>query len=63
MNPKPKRVRTKPCGLCGQANDTLYRIRYREDGDWLFACPACRNTVADSPHYSYGGTWKSKKRH
>lgn len=62
--PKIKRVRTKPCDRCGTSNDVLYRVRIVGDGDWLFVCPSCLEDVKPgNPHYQYGGTWKSKKRH
>ncbi|MEM1125859.1 MAG: hypothetical protein AAGI71_04345 [Bacteroidota bacterium] len=61
---KAKRVRTKACGLCGTTADTLYRIRHDATQKWVFACKPCQVTAsADNPHYTYGGTWKSKKRH
>ena len=61
---KIKRVRTKPCSRCEKTNDVLYRVRIDEDGAWIFVCPACLDKVKPgNPHYQYGGTWKSKKRH
>lgn len=61
---KIKRVRTKPCSRCTETNDVLYRVRIEEDGDWIFVCLACLEQVKPAnPHYQYGGTWKSKKRH
>lgn len=63
--PKPKRTRTKPCFRCNTTPDTLYRIRYQHDGDWVFACVDCRHYLEQThpDAYQYGGTWKSKKRH
>ncbi|WP_222436180.1 hypothetical protein [Rubripirellula reticaptiva] len=61
---KIKRIRTKPCSKCIERNDVLYRVRIEEDGDWIFVCPACLEMVKPAnPHFQYGGTWKSKKRH
>lgn len=61
---KIKRVRTKPCSRCEQTNDVLYRVRVEQNGDWVFVCPGCLETVKPgNVHYQYGGTWKSKKRH
>lgn len=59
-----KRVRTKVCDRCGTEAGTLYRVRFDESRAWRFVCPACLDAVrAGNPHYQYGGTWKSKKRH
>lgn len=61
---KIKRTRTKACQRCQTVNEVLYRVRITNHGDWTFVCPACLNKVKpDNPHYQYGGTWKSKKRH
>ncbi|MBY6204522.1 hypothetical protein [Halomonas denitrificans] len=62
--PKAKRVRTKACGRCETIRDVLYRVRIDQDGEWVFLCPSCLPQVKpDNPHYRYGGTWKSRKRH
>ena len=59
-----KRVRTKSCDLCGTTADTLFRIQHDASGEWIFACRPCQvDAKADNPHYTYGGTWKSTKRH
>ena len=59
-----KRIRTKACERCGKNEDTLYRIRLDESRIWLFVCLSClENVKPGNPHYQYGGTWKSKKRH
>lgn len=59
-----KRVRTKSCDRCGAEAGTLYRVRLDASGVWRFVCPACLDGVrVGNPHYQYGGTWKSKKRH
>jgi hypothetical protein len=59
-----KRIRTKACQRCGKNDDTLYRVRLDESRIWLFVCLSCLEKVKpDNPHYQYGGTWKSKKRH
>ncbi|MEO0529634.1 MAG: hypothetical protein AAF266_03550 [Planctomycetota bacterium] len=59
-----KRTRTKACDRCETVADTLFRCRYTEAGDWRFICPKCLDSVRNgNPHYQYGGTWKSKKRH
>ncbi len=62
--PKPKRIRTKACSRCETVSEVLYRARIEQDGDWVFICPACLPEVKPgNPHYQYGGTWKSRKRH
>jgi hypothetical protein len=59
-----KRIRTKACQRCGKVDDTLYRIRHDESRMWVFICLECLELVKPgNPHYQYGGTWKSKKRH
>jgi hypothetical protein len=61
---KTKRRRIKRCSRCSQARDVLFRVRLDEAGDWTFVCTACLSEVKpDNPHYQYGGTWKSRKRH
>ena len=61
---KIKRVRTKACDRCRRNNEVLYRVRVDREGEWMFVCPDCLNVVRpNNPHYQYGGTWKSKKRH
>ena len=59
-----KRVRSKPCDRCAATPDALYRVRTERDGAWRFVCRRCLLVVrSGNPHYQYGGTWKSKKRH
>lgn len=61
---KTGRIRSKPCERCGEARDALYRVRVAAEGPWVFVCEACLSAVKPgNPHYRYGGTWKSKKRH
>ncbi|MDY6899373.1 MAG: hypothetical protein SWZ49_15020 [Cyanobacteriota bacterium] len=58
-----RQLRTKLCFLCSQPASVLYRIKHIENGDWVFACPQCWETVSqNNPFYVYGGTWKSKKK-
>ena len=59
-----KRIRTKACQRCSKIEETLYRGRFDGSRNWSFVCPECLKTVKPgNPHYQYGGTWKSKKRH
>jgi hypothetical protein len=61
---RTKRIRTKACHRCEAISDVLFRVRIEQDGEWVFICPACLPLVKpDNPHYQYGGTWKSRKRH
>jgi hypothetical protein len=40
----------------------LYRVKYEEEGDWVFVCPNCWQDISqDNPFYVYGGTWKAEK--
>jgi hypothetical protein len=56
-------IRVKPCGRCSQTAAILYRVKYEEDGNWVFLCRECWDIVSlDNPFYVYGGTWKSKKK-
>ncbi|HEY9888921.1 MAG TPA: hypothetical protein V6D02_11005 [Candidatus Obscuribacterales bacterium] len=59
-----KRVRTKACDRCATLAATLYRVQIDGSGAWLFVCDRCWPIVqTDNPHYTYGGTWKARKRH
>jgi hypothetical protein len=59
-----KRIRIKACDRCQKIQEVLYRVRIDETRHWTFVCPACLEYVKPgNPHYQYGGTWKSKKRH
>jgi len=50
--------------VCGDTPDTLFRIQHDASGAWIFACKPCQvEASTDNPHYTYGGTWKRKKRH
>ncbi len=55
--------RLKRCFNCDQPKDTLYRIQHDASGDWAFVCGDClwQFKRVDNPHYTYGGTWKSRK--
>ncbi|MBD1870874.1 hypothetical protein H6F95_26950 [Cyanobacteria bacterium FACHB-471] len=57
------RQRIKSCDRCTQPAPVLYRVQIDESGDWLFVCDRCFPTVShNNPYYTYGGTWKAKKR-
>jgi len=61
---KTRRERTKACSRCNQVTAVLFRVRIELDGNWFFVCQSCLDQVkSDNPHYQYGGTWKSQKRH
>jgi hypothetical protein len=55
--------RLKRCFNCGQPEDTLFRIQHDASGSWAFVCGGClwHFKRPDNPHYTYGGTWKSRK--
>ena len=54
--------RQKLCAVCGKDWRTMYRIKYKEGADWVFACKQCLLEVKKrNPHYKYGGTWKRWK--
>ena len=57
------RSRSKECSECGVIKEILYRCKY-QNLDWRFLCESCLNTIKDQypESYSYGGTWKSKKK-
>ncbi|TWH38835.1 hypothetical protein [Dulcicalothrix desertica] len=56
------RARVKPCHICNQSAPVLYRVKYEEEGDWVFVCPNCWQDISqDNPFYVYGGTWKAEK--
>jgi hypothetical protein len=57
------RARVKSCYICHQTAPVLYRVKYEEEGDWVFTCPECwQNISQDNPFYVYGGTWKAEKK-
>lgn len=58
---RPQRI--KPCHICNKEASILYRVKYQEEGDWIFVCPECWQTISqDNPYYTYGGTWKAQKK-
>jgi hypothetical protein len=57
------RVRHKLCDRCHQAAPVLYRVQWDDTGVWHFICDACYPALRHQhPDYTYGGTWKAKKR-
>jgi hypothetical protein len=61
---KIRRTRTKACDRCGQGATVLYRVKAHSDGPWQFVCDRCwPNLSTGYPNYTYGGTWKARKRH
>jgi len=59
-----RRVRTKACDRCSETCDTLFRVQVDASEEWIFVCEPCHGEVSvDNPHFTYGGTWKSRKRH
>jgi hypothetical protein len=58
------RGREKTCDRCATPALRLYRVQVDESGQWVFVCDRCFPSVSqNNPHYTYGGTWKAKKRH
>ncbi|MGK7913082.1 MAG: hypothetical protein AB4050_16635 [Synechococcus sp.] len=58
------RTREKHCDRCQSLSSKLYRVQHDASGRWVFVCDCCWPEVRDrNPHYTYGGTWKAKKRH
>ena len=57
------RARVKNCAKCHQSKDVLFRCRHA-DFDWLFLCETCLLLVKNEHEatYTFGGTWKSKKK-
>ncbi len=56
-------LRFKTCSQCYQSAFVLYRVKYEQDGGWVFVCPQCWQGVSENnPFYVYGGTWKAKKK-
>ncbi|MEO1162966.1 MAG: hypothetical protein AAFV98_04210 [Chloroflexota bacterium] len=55
--------RLKTCFACEQPKDKLFRIQYDASQKWAFVCGDCLWDYKrdDNPHYTYGGTWKSRK--
>ncbi|MDB9526043.1 hypothetical protein PN498_08600 [Oscillatoria sp. CS-180] len=58
------RIREKACDRCQTTTSVLYRVQSDESGTWQFVCDRCLPALKnDNPHYTYGGTWKARKRH
>jgi len=58
------RVRQKTCDRCQVVAKVLYRVQLDASARWQFVCPDCWPSVQqDNPDYTYGGTWKARKRH
>ncbi len=56
-------IRVKHCVRCSQPAPTLFRVKYEEDGGWVFVCPHCWPQISENnPFYIYGGTWKAEKK-
>lgn len=44
------------CPQCSHPTRKLFRIKFREQGDWELACAVCQAKLSeDNPHYAYGG--------
>ncbi|MEO1208170.1 MAG: hypothetical protein AAFX78_01375 [Cyanobacteria bacterium J06638_20] len=57
------RERQKGCDRCHQIAPVLYRAQIDASGTWRFICDDCYPQVSQhNPYYTYGGTWKAKKR-
>ncbi|NJO50372.1 MAG: hypothetical protein HC840_14090 [Leptolyngbyaceae cyanobacterium RM2_2_4] len=58
------RSRIKLCDRCTRSAPVLYRVQIDESrGYWvLFAIAAFPQLAKHNPHYTYGGTWKARKR-
>ncbi|MBD3882381.1 hypothetical protein IFO70_11470 [Phormidium tenue FACHB-886] len=57
------RLRTKRCDRCQQFASVLYRVKFDDSESWAFVCDVCYPAVSqNNPHYTYGGTWKAKKK-
>jgi hypothetical protein len=55
--------REKKCDRCSLTAPVLYRVQVDDSGQWIFVCNRCFPAVSNNPHYTYGGTWKAKKKH
>ena len=57
------RFRKKSCYECSQVFDVLFRASVDSKYSWKFYCEKCLLIVKkENKDYTYGGTWKSKKR-
>ncbi|MEM9534579.1 MAG: hypothetical protein AAGA40_02800 [Cyanobacteria bacterium P01_E01_bin.45] len=58
------RTREKNCDRCQSTASVLYRVQFDASGQWMFVCDRCWPAIRDNnSYYTYGGTWKAKKRH
>lgn len=52
-------MREKNCKVCQKTFNTMFRIQYKVDKNWVFVCEACLISVKkNNVFYRYGGTWK-----
>ncbi|MGF1496883.1 MAG: hypothetical protein ACFB8W_08695 [Elainellaceae cyanobacterium] len=57
------RIRSKRCDRCTAEFPVLYRVQYDDSQQWYFVCDRCLPLVKHgNPQYTYGGTWKARKR-
>lgn len=58
-----RREPAKRCETCSDPRDVLYRARGDARAAWRFYCRPCLLRLkAGNAGYSYGGTWKRKKK-
>ena len=52
-------MRKKHCEICEKQFNTMFRIQYKPNKNWVFTCKSCLVSVKENnPNYKYGGTWK-----
>ena len=51
-------MREKNCKVCRKTFNTMFRIQYKPDKNWVFVCEPCLISVKENNiFYRYGGTW------
>jgi hypothetical protein len=56
------RNRTKDCDRCQKNVDIMYRVQVDKSASWQLVCHDCQTILSNQQGYTYGGTWKARKR-
>ena len=52
-------MREKNCKVCKKTFNTMFRVQYKPDKNWVFVCESCLISLKENNiFYRYGGTWK-----
>lgn len=54
-------LKTKHCYTCKTETPVAYRVRLRDQKQWVFICKDCCTLERQKQGYTYGGTWKGTR--